>query len=193
MINIEKLSKSGRAGREESRMPEPRDQFPFDRLAAAYDRILQEVHDAIESAKENSLPGLKEYLNDAREKMVELGELTREEADKVAGYVERDMKDAANYLLETGEQLSAWWRFDVQQVENRMLEMFTSVADQTKLELEKLAQRASGTTLYHTGEVTGPGTLVCTGCGKEMHFRKTGHIPPCSGCKGTDFRRAATK
>jgi len=177
-------------------MPESRDQFPFDRLAAAYDRILQEVHDAIASAKENSLPGLKDYISDAREKMIELGELTREEAEKVSGYVERDMKDAANYLLETGEQLSAWWRFDVQQVENRMLEMFTSVADQTKLELEKLAQRAkraSGATLYHTGEVTGPGTLVCTSCGKEMHFRKTGHIPPCSGCKGTDFKRAPMK
>lgn len=176
-------------------MPDSRNPYPFDRLAAAYDKILQEVHDAIESAKENSLPGLKDYLDDAREKMIELGELSREEADKVAGYVERDMKDAADYLLETGEQLSAWWRFDVQQVENRMLEMFTSVADQTKLELAKLAQRASGTTLtlYHTGEVTGPGTLICTGCGKEMNFKKTGHIPPCSGCKGTDFQRGAVK
>lgn len=174
-------------------MPESRDQFPFDRLAAAYDKILQEVHDAIESARENSLPGLKDYLSDAREKMVELGELSREEADKVAGYVERDMKDAADYLLETGEQLSAWWRFDVQQVENRMLEMFTSVADQTKLELAKLAQRATRSSLYHTGEVTGPGSLICTGCGKEMHFKKTGRIPPCSGCKGTDFQRASIK
>ncbi|MES9926605.1 MAG: hypothetical protein ABW158_00685, partial [Candidatus Thiodiazotropha sp. 6PDIVS] len=46
--------------------------------------------------------------------------------------------------------------------------------------------------LYHTGEVTGPGTLVCAQCGKEMHFKKTGHIPPCSGCKGTDFQRASS-
>ncbi|MBT3062133.1 MAG: zinc ribbon-containing protein [Candidatus Thiodiazotropha sp.] len=166
-------------------------QDPFDRLAAAYDRMLQEVHDAAESAKENALPGIKEYLADAREKLIELGELSREEADKVAGYIERDMKDAANYLLETGEQLSAWWRFDVEQVENRLFEMFTGVADQTKLELAKLAERANQTSLYHTGEVTGPGTLVCTRCDKEMHFKKTGHIPPCSGCKGTEFKRAS--
>ncbi len=172
-------------------MTERKEQDPFDRLTAAYDRILQEVHEAFASARENALPGLKEYLDDAREKMVELGELTREEAEKVAGYVERDMKDAANYLLDTGEQLSAWWRFDMQQIENRMLEMFSSVADQTKLELAKFAQRATKSSLYHTGEVTGPGTLVCTACGKEMHFKKTGHIPPCSGCKGTDFQRTA--
>ncbi|MEW8211646.1 MAG: hypothetical protein AB2735_14415 [Candidatus Thiodiazotropha taylori] len=25
-----------------------------------------------------------------------------------------------------------------------------------------------------------------------MHFKKTGHIPPCSGCKGTDFQRSAS-
>lgn len=172
-------------------MPESQNRDPFDRLAAAYDKILQEVHEAFESARENALPGLKEYLADARERMVELGELTREEAEKVASYVERDMKDAASYLLETGEQLSAWWRFDVQQIEQRMQEMFTSVADQTKLELAKLAQRANRSSLYHTGEVTGPGTLVCCGCGKEMHFKKTGHIPPCSGCKGTTFQRAS--
>ncbi|MES9970911.1 MAG: zinc ribbon-containing protein [Candidatus Thiodiazotropha sp.] len=164
-------------------------QDPFDRLAAAYDKMLQEVHEAADSAKESALPGLKEYLADAREKLIELGELSREEAEKVSGYIERDMKDAANYLMETGEQLSAWWRFDVQQVENRLFEMFTGVADQTKLELSKLAERANQSSLYHTGEVTGPGTLVCTGCNKEMHFKKTGHIPPCSGCKGTEFKR----
>ena len=173
-------------------MAENKQQDPFDRLTAAYDRILQDVHDAIENARDSSLPGLQEYLDNAREKMVELGELSREEADKVAGYVERDMKDAAHYLLETGEQLSAWWRFDMQQIEDRMLEMFTSVADQTKLELAKLAERANKSSLYHTGEVTGPGTLVCAGCGKEMHFKKTGHIPPCSSCKGTEFQRRSS-
>jgi NADH pyrophosphatase NudC (nudix superfamily) len=165
-------------------------QDPLERLTKAYDKMLEEVHEALESARENALPGLKDYLDDAREKLVELGELSREEADKVSTYVERDIKDAAHYLLETGEQLSAWWRFDVQQVEERMLEMFTSVADQTKLELTKLAERANRASLYHTGEVTGPGTLICVQCGKEMHFNKTGHIPPCSDCKGTDFQRS---
>ncbi len=166
-------------------------QDPFDRLAAAYDHMLNEVHEAFDSAREHAIPGLKQYLDDAREKMIELGELSREEADKVAGYVERDMKDAAKYLLDTGEELSAWWRFDVQQVEKRMFEMFTSVADQTKLELAKLAERASQASLYHTGEITGPGTLVCSRCGKEMHFKKTGHIPPCPGCQSTEFHRRA--
>ncbi len=163
---------------------------PMDRLTDAYEDMLEHVHEAMQHTKESALPGLREYLSEVREKMVELGELTKEEAESISGYIERDIKDAASYLVETGEQLSDWWRFDVQQVEDRLLEMFINVADQTKLELEKLAEQAKSASTYHTGEVTGPGTLICNGCAKEMHFKKTGHIPPCSGCKGTEFRRA---
>ena len=124
---------------------------------------------------------------------MELGELSREEAEKVAGYVERDMKDAADYLLETGEQLSAWWRFDMQQIENRMLEMFSSVADQTKLELAKFSQRARGASLYHTGEITGPGTLVCASCHAVIRFHATGYIPNCPNCGHTVYHRKTVK
>ena len=171
-------------------MTHPHYKAPLDRLTEAYEAMLEQVHEAMEQTKESALPGLREYLNDVREKMVEIGELTREEADEIATYIERDIKDAAAYLAETGDQLSAWWRFDVQQVEERLREMFINVADQTKLELEKLAERARAASTYHTGELTGPGTLVCTTCAKEMHFHKTGRIPPCSGCKGTTFQRA---
>lgn len=164
---------------------------PMDRLTDAYENMLEHVHDAMQQTRENALPGLREYLSDVREKMVEVGELTQEEAKTISNYLERDIKDAAAYLVETGEQLTAWWRFDVQQVERRLLEMFINVADQTKLELERLAERARGASIYHTGEITGPGTLICTNCGKELHFHKTGHIPPCSACKATEFRRTS--
>ena len=42
---------------------------------------------------------------------------------------------------------------------------------------------------YHTGEITGPGTLVCDNCGEELHFHKPSRIPPCPKCKGTSFHR----
>ncbi len=171
-------------------MPHPDDKAPLDRLTDAYENMLEYVHDALVQTKESALPGLREYLSEAKEKAGELGELTREEAEQIAGYVERDIKDAAAYLAETGEELSQWWRFDVQQVEERLRKMFINVADQTKLELEKLADQARAASIYHTGEITGPGTLICSQCAKEMHFHKTGHIPPCSGCKGTEFRRS---
>jgi hypothetical protein len=160
----------------------------LDRLVAAYEKMLERLHETLERA-ESRLPTWKQNLEQAREKAVELGELTREEAEKVASYLERDMHDAAAYLGDTGRQLRDWWQFDWKQVEQRMLEMFAGVADQTRLQLHEMTENLRRAQLYHTGEVTGPGTLVCAGCGKELHFRKPGHIPPCTGCRGTEFRR----
>jgi hypothetical protein len=160
----------------------------LDHLVAAYEKMLERVHETVERA-ESQVPALKQNLDQAREKAVELGELTREEAEKVASYIERDIHDAAAYIVDTGQQLREWWDFDLKQMEERALELFAGVADQTSLQLRAMSESLRRAQLYHTGEVTGPGTLVCTGCGKAMHFKKPGHIPPCPGCHATEFRR----
>ncbi|MCB1828966.1 MAG: zinc ribbon-containing protein [Gammaproteobacteria bacterium] len=162
---------------------------PIDRMTDAYEQMLERVDGMLELAEKSTLPTLRRALDKAREKAVELNELTREEAEKLAAYVERDMKDAAHYLIETGAEFSQWWQFDVEMIEQRMLEMFANVADKTRLELEQFADQAREASLYHTGELTGPGTLECNSCGKELHFHKAGHIPPCPGCSGTGFKR----
>jgi Na+/phosphate symporter len=162
---------------------------PVERMVDAYERMLEYVDDVIGKAEKNTLPTLKKSLDAAREKAVELNELTREEAEKIAAYVERDMKDAAHYLVETGDEFRQWFRFDVKLIEGRLMEMFASVADRTRLELERFANQAREAAVYRTGEITGPGTLVCDQCGKELHFHKAGHIPPCSQCRGTTYRR----
>ncbi len=164
-------------------------QDPLDRMVVAYENMLQRVDNLLQKAEKTAIPTLKKSLEHAREKAVELDELTREEAEKIASYVERDLHDAAGFLHQTGEEFREWVRFDLKLIENRILDMFASVADKTRLELGRFADQAKDATLYHTGEVTGPGTLVCGECGKELHFHKTGRIPPCSGCHGTKFAR----
>lgn len=161
-----------------------------DKMVDAYERMLKSTHEGIEHAEKETVPALRELLEKTRDNMVELGELTREEAAKVADYVERDIRDAAAYIAETGEDLRQWWRFDLDQVEQRVLEMFTAVADQTSLQLRNWAEQARRASRYHTGEVSGPGTLVCAACGAEMHMSKTGRIPPCPKCHATEFQRA---
>jgi polyhydroxyalkanoate synthesis regulator phasin len=161
-----------------------------DKMVDAYEHMLKRTHEALEHAEKETVPAVRELLEKARDNMVELGELTREEATKVSSYVERDIKDAASYIAETGEDLRKWWRFDFDQMEQRMLEMFSNVADQTSVQLRNWAEQARQASAYHTGEITGPGTLVCTACGAEMHMHKTGRIPPCPKCHATDFKRA---
>ena len=162
------------------------------RLIKAYDLMIERVKarlEEFEQAEREALPNLQRTIEHAAEKAVELGELTHEEAQLVGGYLKRDLQDAGQYLATTGHDLSAWLRFDLALIEDRLLELFRSAADKTRLEMlafEETVERASH---YVTGEVTGPGTLQCDNCGKLLHFHATGHIPPCPQCHTTSFSR----
>ncbi len=167
----------------------PRD--PVERMVEAYEAMLEVVDGMLDKAEKTALPTVKRSLDVAREKMVEMNKLTQEEAERIASYVERDMVDAAHFLNETGDDFRDWFSFDVKLIEERMMDMLANVADRTRIELDRLAQQAQSASLYRTGEITGPGTLICSGCGKEMHFHKAGHIPPCSKCNGTQYTRSS--
>lgn len=164
-----------------------------DKWIRAYERMVERVHAAIRHAGEGRLPSMQRHFDEARDKAVELGELTREEADRIAAYVQRDVEDAAQFLERGSENLSSWLRFDLQLIEERLWEMFAQVADRTSLELAALREQANAppaTPAYHTGEITGPGTLQCASCAKRLHFHTTARIPPCPRCHRTAFERA---
>ena len=171
-------------------MPDSDKKDPVERMVAAYESMLERVHDLLETTEKKTVPLLREALQETRDKAVELGELTREEADKGSRYLERDMRDAAGFLSETGQEFRDWFRFDWQLVNQRLLDMFAGVADQTSLAFRDLAERARQAGLYHSEEITGPGSLVCTQCGEVVHFRHVSRIPPCPNCHGKEFSRA---
>ena len=161
------------------------------KLVAAYDKMMERLHVLLDDAEQQAMPALQRNIDLAKERAVELRELTAEEADKVAAYVKRDLHDAADYLEQTGKELSSWFSFDLQLVEERLFDLFAAAADKTRLELNRLATQAKRAQEYHTGEITTIGTLVCSACGCEMHFKKTSRIPPCPKCHKTVFSRAS--
>jgi NADH pyrophosphatase NudC (nudix superfamily) len=156
-----------------------------DRFTQAYERMLDRSKEVLSEAGHT----MQKAVQAAMETASELGELTREEAERIGTYLKRDLHDAAEYLAENGGELRDWLRFDVEQVEDRILESLSLLVDQTKVDLNDLAQQAEAFGEWHTGEVTGPGTLVCDACGEELHFKQAGHIPPCPKCRGTVYKR----
>ncbi len=68
-------------------------------LVRAYRRMLERAREILEN---ETRPSLKDAVDRARKSTVELGEVTREEADQVAGYLKRDLHDAGDYLSLTG-------------------------------------------------------------------------------------------
>ncbi len=160
-----------------------------DHHVRGYERMLDRLRAFMEQAGEQGRTRLRDALEAARDKTVELGELTREEADRIAGYLQRDVEEAAQYSATTDDDLSGWLQMDLQLVENWVWDRFASVADRTRLEWIELQHQLQRAAEYHTGEIAGPGALVCDGCGETLQYSKPGRIPPCPRCHGTVYRR----
>jgi hypothetical protein len=161
---------------------------PVELMGQAYERLLETAMEDVDKLEHKTGPALHRLIDKAREKLSELGEFSEEELDKVSEYLKRDLRDAAEYIAETGEDIRTWLGFDLRLIGDRLLELFSRAADQTTVELNLLREQAE-LAGYHTGEITGPGTLVCDNCGEALHFHKPGRIPPCPKCKGTSFHR----
>jgi hypothetical protein len=155
------------------------------KLTVAYNLMLERARETMAAAGK----GLRHGVDAAMEKATELGELSREEAEEVSEYVLRDLHDAAEFVSESGSELRDWLRFDLEVVEQSLADMFAQMVDHTKVELANLEQRATTLGEWHTGEIVGIGTLECKGCGEQLHFHHTGHIPPCPKCHGTKYKR----
>lgn len=161
-----------------------------DKLIEAYDSMMLHVSESLSKATTAVGPKVREALESAEAKLEDIGELTREEIDKVSEYLRRDIHDAATYIAgPEGQELKDWLRFDIELIEARLMEMFLSAADQAKLDMQSFESELRAASEYSTGEITGPGTLLCNQCGEVLHFHNTGHIPPCPQCRSTDFVR----
>ena len=155
-----------------------------------YEKMLERVKSLMETPRQMKLG---EAVTHAKERAVELEELTRSEAERIGDYIRRDIQDAARYMAESDQDLGAWFQMDLALVESWLWDTLTSVADKTKLEMLQFQESLQEYSKYYTGEVTGPGELKCVECGKVLHFHETGHIPPCSECSGTTFERPSGK
>jgi len=162
-----------------------------ERLSKGMDRMLGRVRETYGEDEHGRTTTLSQALEHARERAVDLGELTRDEARMLAEFLWRDLEDAGGFLARTGQSLRDWLYFDMSLLEREFLERFFSVADRTRLEWLEFERRSKEPPTYRTGEMTTAGTLECLACGAQMRFKRPGHIPPCPKCGATEFQRRA--
>ena len=152
----------------------------------AYDNMVKHLHDSLADTSKS----LSHGLESAKEKTSELGGLTQEEINKISDFVKRDIEDAAHAITDkSNDSLSEWLKFDIELIENFALDAFMNVADKTRVQLAELEQQARAATIYKAGEITSPGTLACTQCGKKINFKTTSKIPKCPDCGNETFQR----
>lgn len=162
----------------------PSDEHP---TSTGYRTMMDRIRDWKTTVSEPG--GIHQLIDQAVEKAVELEELSREEAERIGDYLRRDVHDAAEYLATTEKEMGDWLRFDLELIEERLLETFSVMVDHTREALDEIEARAAWMTNWQTGEITGPGTLVCTRCGQLLHFHQPGRIPVCPQCGERDFKR----
>jgi polyhydroxyalkanoate synthesis regulator phasin len=131
---------------------------------------------------------LDEALKKASEELTAGGEYSREQAERISSNLRRDLtevgkkaKQARDAVLEAVEPHRV-----VAGVQSGLSKLLATAADL----LSGLAGKSEGVLEFKTGEITSPGTLTCKSCGKEMHLKATGQIPPCSQCHETVFRKS---
>ena len=161
-----------------------------DKLVHGYNTMMDKLSEWTEKADETAGPMIINGVKEAEEFLTDLQKWSKEEVDLISRYVKRDLHDTAVKMEKENKSFRDWLEFDLKQVEEKVLSVFANMADQTRLELDHLKEMANE---WHTGEVTSIGTLACKKCGKEMHFRKAGRIPPCPSCSHTEFKRVSDK
>ena len=159
------------------------------RLVNAYNAVVHQLHDLVTRAEKQVKPKIIHAFENLDEQAEHLGELTREELDLINAYIARDLHDAAEFIEENSAEFKDWLNLQVDLVENKLLDSFPPLVDETRLALEQLRERADRFGEWHTGEVVAPGVFECKSCQKQIELHKTAHIPPCPKCHSTIFKR----
>jgi len=166
---------------------------PLDAFSSAYETMYERVAENLKNVKKKTGALLHKHIDEAKDKAINHDELTEEDAEKLTSWLKRDLDDAIEHMAETDDKLKDWLGFETTFVESALLYMLLETADKTTVELLRLKQNAKQFSIYHTGEITGPGMLICDQCDEVLHFHKAGRIPPCPRCHKTCYHRAGKK
>lgn len=97
----------------------------------------------------------------------------------------RDNKD---WIGKAGRNLAWMLELDVDAVEYALLHSIHDVADQAQLDWIDLMYRLRAPeAIYHVGELSPAGKLVCSNCGHHMEIYIPQSLKPCSHCENTEF------
>jgi len=160
-------------------------------LKDAYDRMLNFVKTVSHETEDDISMKLRYLIDKVKEQAYAVDEFSREEIDKVADYLQRDIQDAAEYLSVEGKELQDWFKFDVELIEARLFEQLSTAINTTNIELENLTATAGKENLWFKDEIASPGSFICNSCDYNFQFFEILALPDCPKCGEGVFKRVS--
>ena len=150
--------------------------------------LYQKLADRAAEILQESRKTIDEALKKAGDEVTSGGGYTREQAEKIGNYLRRDLTEVGKKALSARDTVidAVEPHRVVAGVQSGLSRLLRTAADV----LSEVAGKSEQVLVFKTGEVTSPGTLTCQDCGKEMHFKSTVKIPPCSECHKTVFKKS---
>lgn len=160
-------------------------------LISAYNQMMADMRAAFDQVDVETM-SLQKALDLAKHQAIHIGGTTAEEAHEIAEYIKRDINDAAEFMMDSSAEFYDWLMLDIEMVERKVMELFLTVADHTRIELEqftrvKIAQ--DEITLYNSGELTAADSLFCENCGQLHPLFSNSEIKDCAHCGHNRFIR----
>ena len=112
---------------------------PASHLISAYNLMMIEMRTAFDHIQGSEI-SLQNMLETAKHQAVQIGKISAEEAHEIGEYIKRDINDAAEHMMETSDQFYDWLSLDIKVIEYKVIDLFLSVADNTRIELEQFQQ-----------------------------------------------------
>ena len=157
-------------------------------LVDGYNRMMERIKLTIDNATEDTSPTLQKAMDKAIEQARVQKELTKDEAEKIANTIKNDLNDAAEHLMETNSDFTEWLKMDLDALEQKILDLFLSVADHTRMEIKQFIGNIDDGTYYAT-DLACRGSYQCQHCNNVLRIDRVGPLVSCPVCKQAEFRR----
>lgn len=157
-------------------------------LVDGYNRMMERIKSTIDNATEDTPPTLQNAMDKAITQAKEHKELTKAEAEQIANTIKHDLNDAAEHLMETNSDFTEWLKMDLDALEQKILDLFLSVADHTRMELKQFLGDIEDST-YYSNDLACKGDYQCEHCSNVIHVARVSPLSSCPVCKQTEFRR----
>lgn len=155
----------------------------MNRVAQVYHELMAELSVRLRNGERN----IDEMVAAARARLSDHSELTHEESNRITGAVRRDLQEFARSYRESQDEASESVFMRI--IKKSLWQELADITDKTQLEWREVFQDLNHHGVYHSGEVVGPGNLVCEKCHHSVAFYTPQILPPCPGCGHTEFQR----